>query len=135
MTTNPHILTINDRVSTVRHLIRQMPESLDRHVVLALLNDVSDQLFCLNNDISQDKARIEELSKMIYEPVMSGQLSYPDEDDYSDVREYVESRKARDPVFKTYCKSHTRTELCARLTDEFGWYVNPKSYGRNLQRH
>lgn len=135
MTTNTHILTINDRVSTARHLIRQLPESLDRHVLLALLDDVNDQLFSLNNDIGQDKARIEELTKMIYAPILGAQLSYPEEDDYNGVREYVDSRKTHDPVFKAYCKRHTRSELCARLTDEFGWYVNPKSYGRNLQRH
>jgi len=135
MTTNTHILTINDRVSTARHLIRQMPDSLDKQVLLALLDDVSDQLFILNNDIGQDKARIAELSKMIYAPVMSAQLSYPEAEDYNGVREYVENRKARDPVFKDYCKGHTRAELCARLTDEFGWFVNPKSYGRNVQRH
>lgn len=135
MITNSHILTINDRVSTARHLIRQMPDSLDRQMLLVLLDDVSDRLFSLNNDIRQDKARIEELSKMIYAPEVSAQLTYPDEDDYSGVREYVDSRKARDPVFKDYCKCHTRTELCERLSDEFGWYVNPKSYGRNLQRH
>ena len=135
MTTNKHILTINDRVSTARHLIRQMPDSLDKQVLLTLLDDVSDRLFSLNNDIGQDKARIEELTKMIYAPVLSAQLNYPDKDDYSGVREYVESRKVQDPVFKAYCKSHTRTELCARLSDEFGWYVNPKSYGKNLQRH
>lgn len=135
MTTNIHILTINDRVSTARHLIRHMPESLDKQVLLVLLDDVSDHLFSLNNDIGQDKTRIEELSKMIYAPVLSAQLNYPGEDDYSGVREYVENRKARDPVFKEYCKCHTRTELCARLSEEFGWYVNPKSYGRNLQRH
>lgn len=135
MTTNTHILTINDRVSTARHLIRQMQDSVDKHVLLALLNDVSDQLFSLNNDIGQDKARITELSKMIYAPVMSAQLSYPEENNYNDVREYVDSRKAQDPVFKEYCKRHTRAELCARLTDEFGWYVNPKSYGANVKRH
>ncbi len=135
MTTNTHILTINDRVSTARHLIRQMPESLDRQMLLALLDDASDRLFSLNNDIGQDKARIEELMKMIYTPVLSAQLSYPEENNYNAVREYVESKKVHDPVFKDYCKGHTRAELCARLTDEFGWYVNPKSYGANLRRH
>lgn len=135
MMTNTHILTINDRVATARHIVRQMPDCLDKQVLMGLLNDVSDQVFCLNTEICKDKEQIIELTKMIYEPIMGAQLSYPVEGDYNGVREYVESRKARDPAFKRYCNSHTRGELCDRLTMEFGWPVDKKSYGRNLQRH
>ena len=135
MTTNTHILTINDRIVTAKQLVRQMTDSTDKQLLMALLDDVCDQLFELNTDVSKDKEKIAELNKMIYEPIVSAQLSYPDENDYNGVREYVESRKERDPIFKQYCGKHTRSEVCARLTDEFGWVVDPKSYGRNLQRH
>ena len=135
MITNKHILTINDRIVTAKQLVRQMTDSTDKQLLIALLDDVCDHVFELNNDIGKDRDKIMELNKMIYEPIVSAQLSYPAEGDYNGVREYVESRKQQDPVFKTYCKSHTRAQLCARLTDEFGWVVDPKSYGRNLQRH
>ena len=135
MTTNKHILTITDRIVTAKQLARQMPDSADKQLLIALLDDVCDQVFVLNNDIAKDQDKITELTRMIYEPVIGAQLTYPNEGDYNGVREYVDSRKQQDPVFKTYCKSHTRAQLCARLTDEFGWEVDPKSYGRNLQRH
>lgn len=61
--------------------------------------------------------------------------AYPQENDYNAVREYVERRKANDKVFLNYCKSHSRKELCERLTDIFGWVVSDKNYGRNIQRH
>ena len=61
--------------------------------------------------------------------------AYPEENNYNGVREYVERRKANDKVFREYCKTHTRKQLCERLTDIFGWFVNDKYYGRNVQRH
>ena len=135
MTTNTHIFTINDRIVTAKQLVRQMGDSTDKQLLMALLDDMCDHLFELNSDITKAKEKIAELQKMIYEPMIGAQLKYPEEGDYNGVREYVESRKARDPVFKRYCNAHTRGELCTRLTDEFGWVVDPKSYGRNLQRH
>lgn len=60
---------------------------------------------------------------------------YPREGDYNSVREYVEERKKYDPIFLDYCKSHNRTQLCERLTDEFGWNVNVDSYGKNVNRN
>lgn len=135
MTTNTHILTINDRVVTAKHLVRQLPDSTDKQLLLTLLEDVCDQVFCLQGDMIEMRKQIAELNKMIYQPMLSAQLSYPDKDDYNGVREYVESRKERDPIFRNYCRSHSRPQLCSRLTDEFGWVVDPKSYGRNLQRH
>ena len=61
--------------------------------------------------------------------------AYPKENDYNAVREYVERRKANDKVFQNYCLTHSRKELCERLTDTFGWVVSDKNYGRNIQRH
>ena len=60
---------------------------------------------------------------------------FPREGDYNSVREYVEERKKYDPVFLQYCKTHNRTELCNRLTDEFGWTVKVDSYGKNVNRN
>ena len=59
----------------------------------------------------------------------------PRKGDYNAVREYVEERKKYDPVFLQYCKTHNRTELCNRLSDEFGWIVRVESYGKNVNRN
>lgn len=59
----------------------------------------------------------------------------PKENDYNAVREYIEARKKKDPVFKEYCKTHQRKQLCARLTDEFGWVVDDHHLGVNIGRN
>ena len=59
----------------------------------------------------------------------------PKENDYNGVREYIEQRKEKDEVFKNFCKSHTRKQLCQFLSDEFGWQVDDHSYGRNFNRN
>ena len=59
----------------------------------------------------------------------------PRENDYNAVREYIEARKEKDPVFKEYCKTHQRKQLCARLTDEFGWIVDDHHLGVNIGRN
>ena len=135
MTTNTHILTLNDRLAALRHIITRMDDNEDKQVAITLLNDICDHLFCANVDLEIAKKRIAELSKQIFEPIIGAQLTYPEQDDYNAVREYVENRKQRDPIFKKYCATHTRKELCLRLSDEFGWVVDSNSYGKNLQRH
>ena len=59
----------------------------------------------------------------------------PRKGDYNGVREYVEERIKYDEVFKQYCQTHTRKQLCQRLSDEFGWIVDSNSYGRNISRN
>ena len=59
----------------------------------------------------------------------------PKENDYNAVREYIEARKEKDPVFKEYCKTHQRKQLCARLSDEFGWTVDDHNLGVNIGRN
>ena len=135
MTTNTHIFIINERIHIAKQMVDRMDDSPDKQLVLALLDDVFDHLFGLHSDMRNDKDKIAELQKKVYEPVMSAQLTYPDENDYNGVREYVDSRRERDPIFKQYCGKHTRKELCERLTDEFGWVVDPKCYGVNISRH
>lgn len=62
-------------------------------------------------------------------------LRRPQKGRYNEVREYIEERKKQDEVFKKYCLSHTRKELCARLSDEFGWDVDEHSLGVNSGRN
>ena len=59
----------------------------------------------------------------------------PKEGKYSEVRRYIEERKKGDPEFKQFCHDHTLRELCTRLTREFGWFVDDKSLGRNINRN
>ena len=59
----------------------------------------------------------------------------PRESDYNGVRLYIEERKRYDESFKDYCSHHNRKELCILLTKEFGWFVDDKSLGRNIQRN
>lgn len=62
-------------------------------------------------------------------------ISIPLPGKYSDVRRYIEQRKLNEPDFKTYCDTHSRIELCQRLSKEFGWVVDDHSLGRNINRN
>lgn len=62
-------------------------------------------------------------------------LPLPHENNYSEVRKYIEERKRFDEDFKTFCLNHTLRDLCSKLTDIFGWYVEENSLGKNLNRH
>ena len=135
MTTNEHIFTLNKRIQAVLNIVQQFPESADKQVLKALLDDASDHLLNLQGDMRVMSDRITELTKMIYEPVIHGQFDYPEEGNYNKVREYVEARRGKDKVFDVFCKTHTRVELCDHLSNEFGWYVDAKNYGRNILRH
>ena len=142
MKTNTHILTINDRICTARSIVRAMPDSTEKQALLALFEDALDHLMEANTDMTNAARKVVMLSdqittlnQAIYEPVLSGQISYPIEGDYNAVREYVESRKEKDTVFRNYCAVHSRKQLCERLTDVFGWPVDVRSYNRNILRH
>ena len=142
MTTNTHILTINNHLNMVKFIVRSMPDSTDKQALITLIDDAIDHLMEANTNmanqthkISELMERISVLTKSIYEPIYSAQYAYPAEGDYNAVREYVEHRKAHDEVFKNYCLVKSRKQLCDRLSEEFGWVVDVKSYGRNIQRH
>ena len=135
MQTNAHIFNAIDRIGAAKYIVRSLPESTDKHALVALLDDICDHLFGAQTDYAEAKQQIAELTKSIYAPVICAQNIYPEQGDYNAVREYVERRKVQDDVFKIYCKNHTRRELCDRLTDEFGWVVDANSYGKNIQRH
>ena len=139
MTTNTHILAIDEHLNEVKFLVRDMANS---QAIADLINDSLDHLLELNRELGNAKEanlellnRLQILQRSIYEPVISAQYSYPKEGVYNDVREYVEQRKAQDPVFKQYCMTHNRKELCQRLSIEFGWQVDPRSYGQNIRRN
>ena len=141
MTTNTHILALNDRLCTVRNIVRSLPDSVQKQTLLALIEDALDHLMETNTDMSNASRKVTMLadklaniSRSIYEPVISAQYTYPEEGDYNAVREYVEQRKELDPVFRNYCQSHGRKQLCERLSYEFGWQVDPHSYTVNLNR-
>ena len=142
MYTNSHILTLNELLNEVKFSVRNGVADTDRQRLMDLLDQSLDELLQINTELSNRSRQVEDLmgrvtnlSRNMYEPVFSAQYVYPPEDDYNAVREYVKERKKKDGVFKQYCATHTRKELCERLTDEFGWVVDVKSYGRNLQRH
>ena len=59
----------------------------------------------------------------------------PRQGKYSDVRRYLAERKKGDPEFKDYCLNHSLRDLCLRLTDLFGWYVDENSLQKNLTRN
>ena len=61
-------------------------------------------------------------------------LEIPREGKYTEVRRYIKERILFDEEFKRFYEDSTRVELCARLTKEFGWFVDPNSLGKNLNR-
>lgn len=81
--------------------------------------------------VTEEVAPIEETPKkeQAYTPPV------PREGDYNGVRLYIEERKKYDEQFKDFCLHHNRKELCTFLTKEFGWFVDDKSLGRNIQRN
>lgn len=62
-------------------------------------------------------------------------LSIPHEGKYTEVRRYIEERKRFDEEFKTFCQERSLRELCKRLTNEFGWFVDENSLQKNLNRN
>ena len=62
-------------------------------------------------------------------------LPIPPEGKYGKVREYIQERCRFDKDFKAFIETHSRVELCERLTKEFGWLVDDNSLGRNINRN
>ena len=61
-------------------------------------------------------------------------LGIPAERDYKAVRIYIEERSRFDSDFKTFCEANSRVAICQRLSNEFGWLVDPYGLGRNINR-
>ena len=75
--------------------------------------------------------RYEDAKEIESEPI----LPIPKEGKYTKVREYIKERSRYGEEFKNFVKEKSLRELCARLTKEFGWFVDEHSLGSNLNRH
>lgn len=62
-------------------------------------------------------------------------LPIPQKNKYTQVRTYIKERCRFDEEFKDFVDSHSRVELCKRLTNEFGWDVDEHHLGVNMNRH
>ena len=62
-------------------------------------------------------------------------LPIPRKGKYTEVRRYIEERCKFDEEFKNFVDTHSRVELCMRLTDEFGWDVDDHHLGVNMNRN
>ena len=61
-------------------------------------------------------------------------LPVPQQNSYAAVREYIRERSKYDKEFQKFVQSRKRTELCDQLSSMFGWYVDPNSLGKSLNR-
>lgn len=118
-------------------------EDIKRQIVEALTNGTLQPTTIILGDQVQhqhqqnmhiDKVEAGGIGFQVLEPSANA-LRRPKEGNYNGVREYIEERKKIDDVFKEYCKSHSRKDLCARLSDEFGWFVDPHHLGVNEGRN
>ena len=142
MNTNAHILTLTELLCEVKFSMREWPDNEAKQKILSLIDQSQDELMQVNTELSNRMHQIEDMtehltsfSKALYAPIINAQFIYPEEGDYNGVREYVKQRKEKDEVFKNYCMNHSRKQLCTRLSEEFGWELDVKSYARNVQRH
>ena len=83
-----------------------------------------------NNEPTQND-RYDNVEDVEAEPI----LPIPGERKYTQVRKYIKERCRFDEEFKEFVESHSRVELCKRLTDEFGWFVDEHHLGVNMNRH
>jgi len=138
---NEHILNSSRRIAAALDVLCELRGTAQPKQSLTLsrkacdkmirqLDEAYNELFGAQTDITNIADKLEELSQHSYRPTM-----YPEEGKYNQVREYIEQRKQVDEIFKNYCATHSRRELCDRLTDEFGWVVDVKSLGTNINRH
>ena len=72
---------------------------------------------------------------MTQEPHTKNILPTPREGKYTEVRRYIDERTRFDEEFKVFVRDHSLRDLCARLTKEFGWFVDENSLQRNLNRN
>lgn len=114
-------------------------EDIKREIIEALKNGTLQPTTIVLGDNVQHQHKIEKVEaggigiQIVEAP--SATLARPQEGDYNAVREYIELRKEKDPVFKEYCKCHNRKQICERLSDEFGWLVDAHHLGVNLNRN
>lgn len=61
-------------------------------------------------------------------------LGIPKPNKYSEVRRHILERLKFDEEFREFYADATRVELCQRLSEEFGWFLDPNSLGKNMNR-
>lgn len=112
-------------------------EDIKRQILEAITNGTLQPTTIIFGDNVKHKIEKVEAGGIGVNIVQAGtpNLPRPQKGRYNEVREYIEQRKKQDEVFKQYCLSHTRKELCARLSDEFGWDVDDHTLGVNLGRN
>lgn len=76
MLTNAHILAINDRLSAAKQILWRQGESSDKQVLMALIDDITDHLYGISNDMSDDRRMISELQRQLYEPIVQAQADH-----------------------------------------------------------
>lgn len=62
-------------------------------------------------------------------------LGIPHERKYNEVRIYINERARFDAAFKNFFETHSRVELCQRLSVLFDWTVEAQQLGRNMNRN
>ena len=74
MTTNTHILTINDHLGQMRALVCALSQSAEKEQLMELANAMTDEIFCAQTDFADLHHQIAELNRQLYEPVMRAQM-------------------------------------------------------------
>lgn len=116
-------------------ILKHMPKNYINHV--DTYNDHSKSL-----TINASAVNVPELLRAFMEDEQPKQespvddiLPIPPKGKYTKVREYITERCRFDKDFKNYVDTHTRVDLCKRLTDEFGWDVDEHHLGVNMNRN
>ncbi len=120
-----HIGTYNDN-SREYHVTREDLSSFTSEKIVPPVGKESDSDIPSSEDISSVP------SETVSDTTI---LSIPGERKYSEVRTYIKERCQFDAEFKEYVESHSRVELCQRLSNEFGWFVDDHKLGVNMNRH
>lgn len=61
-------------------------------------------------------------------------IGIPRPNKYSEVRRHILERIRFDDEFRKFYDDASRVDLCQRLSDEFGWDLDPNSLGKNMNR-
>ena len=58
MTTNTHILALNDRLTAARTIVRALPDNSDKQTLIDILNEAIDHLMEANTDMSNAARKV-----------------------------------------------------------------------------
>jgi len=119
------------RIMNTEEIKKQILDAITSGKIQATTINIGDHI---EHQHRIEKVEAGGIGIQIVEPA-SSTLHRPKEGDYNGVREYIDARKEQDPIFKQYCKHHTRKQICERLSDEFGWTVDAHNLGVNIGRN